>query len=268
MKLLNHELKLSISLDEKTYVNAKAFAAAGYEAAECDLPVDYFAPVDLSIFPPFLEKVCPAIEEAGLRITTFHLPFGTYWDLSSPDESIRTAAVAASAALMEMLAPYAGENIVIHPSFEPIAEEAREAHIAACRKSLAELGPIAAKCGKKIALENLPRTCLVRTSEEMVRLTDGGALCGICMDTTHMFHETPQQYMQRCGKWIINTHLSDYLNGQNECHWVPGTGSLNWKEILQNLIDLGYAGTYNFEVSKYAPLEILGGLKNAIGEHV
>ena len=29
MKLLNHELKLSISLDEKTYVNAKAFAAAG-----------------------------------------------------------------------------------------------------------------------------------------------------------------------------------------------------------------------------------------------
>lgn len=268
MKLLNHELKLSISLDEKTCVNAKAFSAAGYEAAECDLPVDYFAPVDLSIFPPFLEKVCPAIEEAGLRITTFHLPFGTFWDISSPDEAVRTAAVAASAELLKMLAPYAGENIVVHPSFEPIAEEAREAHIAACRKSLAELGPVAAKCGKKIALENLPRTCLGRTSEEMVRLTDGGALCGVCMDTTHMFHETPQQYMQRCGKWIINTHLSDYLNGQNECHWVPGTGSLNWKEILQNLIDLGYAGTYNFEVSKYAPLEILGGLKNAIGEHV
>ena len=163
MKLLNHELKLSISLDEKTCVNAKAFSAAGYEAAECDLPVDYFAPVDLSIFPPFLEKVCPAIEEAGLRITTFHLPFGTFWDISSPDEAVRTAAVAASAELLKMLAPYAGENIVVHPSFEPIAEEAREAHIAACRKSLAELGPIAAKCGKKIALENLPRTCLGRT---------------------------------------------------------------------------------------------------------
>ena len=176
MKLLNHELKLSISLDEKTCVNAKAFSAAGYEAAECDLPVDYFAPVDLSIFPPFLEKVCPAIEEAGLRITTFHLPFGTLWDISSPDEAVRTAAVAASAELLKMLATYAGENIVVHPSFEPIAEEAREAHIAACRKSLAELGPIAAKCGKKIALENLPRTCLGRTSEEMVRLTDGGAL--------------------------------------------------------------------------------------------
>ncbi len=120
------------------------------------------------------------------------------------------------------------------------------------------------KFGKRIALENLPRTCLGRTSQEMERLTEGGALCGICMDTTHMFHETPQAFLQRCGQWVINTHLSDYLNGQNECHWVPGTGSLNWREILENLAALGYAGTYNFEVFKYAPLEILGGLKNAL----
>lgn len=268
MQLLNHEMRISISLDQTTYVNAKRFAEAGYEAAECDLPVDYYAPVDLSIFPPFLQQVCPPIEEAGLRITTFHLPFGTYWDISAPEESLRSAAVEANATLIRMLQPYAGENIVIHPSFEPIEEQNREAHIAACQKSLSELGPVAAQCGKKIALENLPRTCLGRTSEEMIRLTRGGELCGICMDTTHMFHETPQQFMQRCGKWIINTHLSDYLNGQNECHWVPGTGSLNWREILENLVDLGYAGTYNFEVSKYAPLEILGGLKNAIGCHV
>ena len=40
---------------------------------------------------------------------------------------------------------------------------------------------------------------------------------------------------------------------------------LNWREILENLAALGYAGTYNFEVFKYAPLEILGGLKNALG---
>ena len=170
----------------------------------------------------------------------------------------------ANAALIRMLEPFEGVNIVLHPSFEPIEEDQREAHIAACQRSLRELGPIAAQAGKRIALENLPRTCLGRTSQEMERLTESGALCGICMDTTHMFHETPQQFMQRCGRWIINTHLSDYLTGQNECHWVPGTGSLNWREILQMLIDLGYNGSYNFEVFKYAPLEILGGLKNAL----
>ena len=265
MLLLNNELSLSISLEQSTYQNAENFARAGFEAAECDLPVHYYDPVDLSLFEPFLKAVCPHIQGAGLRIASHHLPFGTYWDISSPDESIRTAAVEANAALIRMLEPYEGTNVVIHPSFEPIAEEARPAHIAACKRSLEALGPIAEQCGKKIALENLPRTCLGRTSEEMVLLTENGTLCGICMDTTHMFHETPQQFMQRCGRWIINTHLSDYLNGQNECHWVPGTGSLNWREILQNLIDLRYAGVYNFEFSKYAPLEILGGLKNAIG---
>lgn len=267
MLLLNHELPLGISLEQNTYRNAESFARAGFEAAECDLPVHYYDPVDLSLFGPFLKEVCPHIQGAGLRIASHHLPFGAYWDISSPDESIRRAAVEANAALIRMLEPYEGVNVVIHPSFEPIAEQDRGAHIEACRRSLEALGPVAKQCGKKIALENLPRTCLGRTSEEMVQMTEGGQLCGICMDTTHMFHETPQQFMQRCGQWIINTHLSDYLNGQNECHWVPGTGSLNWREILQNLIDLRYAGVYNFEFSKYAPLEILGGLKNALGRN-
>ena len=170
----------------------------------------------------------------------------------------------ALAQLIRLLAPYPGNNLVLHPSFEPIEEGAREAHIAACQKSLRELAPIAEETGKKIALENLPRTCLGRTSQEMERITESGALCGICMDTTHMFHETPQDFLRRCGKWVINTHLSDYLNGQDECHWVPGTGSLHWREIFAALIALPYGGTYNFEVFKYAPLEIVGGLKNAL----
>lgn len=264
MLLLNKDLPLSISLDQSTYHNAEAFAQAGFEAAECDLPTYYHEKVDLTIFEPYLKKVYSPIRDAGLRITTYHLPFGTYWDISSPDEAIRTMAVQANAALIQMLEPFEGTNIVLHPSFEPIEENQRAAHIESCKRSLAELKPIAAQAGKQIALENLPRTCLGRTAQEMEALTEGGSLSGICMDTTHMFHETPQQFMQRCGRWIINTHLSDYLNGQNECHWVPGTGSLNWREILQMMIDLDYTGTYNFEVFKYAPLEILGGLKNAL----
>lgn len=186
MILLSQELPLSISLNQDTYRNAAQFARAGFEAAECCLPVHYHAEVDLSIFPAYLEEVCPRIADGGLRIASFHLPFGTYWDISSPDETIRAGAVQALAQLIRLLAPYPGNNLVLHPSFEPIEEGAREAHIAACQKSLRELAPIAEETGKKIALENLPRTCLGRTSQEMERITESGALCGICMDTTHM----------------------------------------------------------------------------------
>ena len=221
MILLSQELPLSISLNQDTYRNAAQFARAGFEAAECCLPVHYHAEVDLSIFPAYLEEVCPRIADGGLRIASFHLPFGTYWDISSPDETIRAGAVQALAQLIRLLAPYPGNNLVLHPSFEPIEEGAREAHIAACQKSLRELAPIAEETGKKIALENLPRTCLGRTSQEMERITESG-------------------------------------------HWVPGTGSLHWREIFAALIALPYGGTYNFEVFKYAPLEIVGGLKNAL----
>ncbi len=264
MRLMNRDLPISISLSQSTYLNAERFAQAGFEACECVLPTFYREPVDLSVYQPFIDEVYPHVRAAGLKINAHHLPFGVYWDISSPDEEVRQGAVQANAALIRMLSGCEGSNVIIHPSFEPIPEEQREAHIDACQKSLIELDPVAADCGKRIALENLPRTCLGRTSEEMQRLTDDGRLCSVCMDTTHMFHETPQDFLRRCGQWVINTHLSDYLNGQDECHWVPGTGSLNWREIFESLAQLGYSGTYNFEVSKYAPLEILGGLTNAL----
>ena len=57
MILLSQELPLSISLNQDTYRNAAQFARAGFEAAECCLPVHYHAEVDLSIFPAYLEEV-------------------------------------------------------------------------------------------------------------------------------------------------------------------------------------------------------------------
>lgn len=265
MNFFGNELKLSISLGEEYCESAAKFNEAGFVSAECDLPVYYFEKVDMSIFEPFLNKVVPTIQEAGLGITSFHLPFGTYWDISSTDEQVRLGAVSANITLIQMLERYEGNKIVIHPSFEPIQEQERSAHIDACKKSLSCLQKVAQQCGKVIALENLPRTCLGRNSDEMLEITERGTLCSLCMDTTHMFHETPQQFIKKCGKWIVNTHLSDYLNGQNECHWVPGTGSLNWREIIQDLVDVEYSGTFNFELARnYAPLEIIGGLSNAI----
>ena len=264
MKLLGQELELSISLDQNTYTQAEKYAQAGFTAAELCLPVRYHEPVDLGLLAGHLASAYEAVRKAGLRIAAFHIPFGRYWDISAPCEALRIEAVRANAAVIRMLAGLNGDNLVLLPSFEPIREADRAQHIQSCQRSLKELTPIAEKANKRIALENLPRSCLGRSSREMAEITQEGSLCGICMDTTHMFHETPEDFLDRCGQWVINTHLSDYLNGQNECHWVPGTGSLHWRAIFEKLIALGYRGTYNFEVFRYAPLEILGGLQNAL----
>ncbi len=264
MRILDYGLKMSISLSSNTYKNADAFAQAGFEAAEFCFVSNYHDRVDLSIHAPYLKEAYPLIKDSGLRIQAYHIPFGIYWDISSPDETIRKNAVVANSAMIELVADLEGENVVIHPSFEPIEEADRLSHIIACQQSLVELAPIAQKAGKKIALENLPRTCLGRTSQEMETITKSGTLCGVCMDTTHMFHETPAQFLQRCGDYVINTHLSDYVLNQNECHFVPGVGDLNWKQIVEGLKEHGYQGTHNFEVFKYLPLEIVCGLRNSL----
>ncbi len=264
MQLLGHDLELSISLGQETCHKAEQFFKAGFTATEFDLPVHYHEPINLSEIDDFLKAQYQPLKDSGLKITSWHIPFGRYWDISSPDEGIRQGALKAHKELLNTLEPLDGVNLVIHPSFEPIKEEDRDKHILACQKSLAELAPIARDKGKRLALENLPRTCLGRTSVEMALLTMNGEICDVCMDTTHLFHETQENFLDVCGKWVVNTHLSDYLTGQNECHWVPGTGSLNWRAIFERLIALPYTGTYNFEVFHAAPLELLGGLKNAL----
>lgn len=264
MRLLDHEIELSISLKNENYQQAPKYADAGFAACELVFPVSYYGQADMKAYREYLAKAYPFVRENGLRVAAYHMPYGQYWDISATDEAIRRGAVQSIAALLELVSDHEGKNVVLHPSWEPIADEDREAHIEACIRSLEELAPLAAQAGKRIALEDLPRTCLGHTSEEMARLTREGTLCGVCMDTTHLFHETPQDFLDRCGKWVINTHLSDYLNGQDECHWVPGTGSLNWRAIFEKLFALGYEGTFNFEVFRYVPLEIVNGLKNAL----
>lgn len=266
MNLLGLELDLSISLDQAHLNKAEQYKKAGFTAAECCLPTYYHDPIDLGILKPYIKTAYDAIRNSGLRIASWHIPFGRYWDISSPDKNIRLPAIEAHLALFQMLEPLDGANLVVHPSFEPIPENERSEHISACQESLKDLSAMAKSCGKRLALENLPRTCLGRTSQEMALLTRDGVLCDICMDTTHLFHEAPEDFLERCGRWVINTHLSDYLIGQDECHWVPGTGSLRWLAIFERLIALSYAGTYNFEVFHAAPLEILTGLKNALNK--
>lgn len=264
MRLLEHEIELSISLNKDTYPQAPKFAEAGFTACEFCFPSSYGRPADMTIYRPYLEKVYPFVRESGLRVAAYHIPFGKCWDISATDETVRRGALRHIGAMLELVAGCEGQNVVLHPSWEPIDGAEREARIENCIRSLEELAPLAAQAGKRIALEDLPRTCLGHTSGEMARLTREGTLCGVCMDTTHLFHETPQDFLDRCGSWVINTHLSDYLTGQDECHWAPGTGSLNWRAIFEKLFALGYAGTFNFEVFRYAPLEILNGLKNAL----
>lgn len=216
------------------------------------LEVDWLFPSEAT--PAEIEKWAGAIKErcdrAGITVWTVHIPYGGAYDISQAGDSARREAVRLSAQDMEtsarLLAP---KRFVIHPSAEPIADEEREARIAASRRSLAELAAKAAGYGIPLLVENLPRTCLGNNSGELLRIIDGIDNTGICFDVNHLLGESHASFIANTRGRIGTTHMSDY-DGRDEKHWLPGEGVIDWTALLRGLHETGYHGPFIYEVVK------------------
>ena len=74
---------------------------------------------------------------------------------------------------------------------------------------------------------------------------------GLVIDTGHAWttgHD-PAEQIRVAGARLGGTHLQD-VDGENpqDNHWLPGQGDLNWSEIRSALKEIGYLGSWTFEV--------------------
>ncbi|MBR6634751.1 MAG: TIM barrel protein, partial [Clostridia bacterium] len=80
-----------------------------------------------------------------------------------------------------------------------------------CAKdSLSRLAEIADREGAVLCVEDLPRTCLGRNSEEIAELVSVDERLKLCLDTNHLFTEALPDYIRKFGKRIVTIHVSDY----------------------------------------------------------
>lgn len=200
--------------------------------------------------------------KAGITVWSVHLPFGGSYDISQPNDSAREVAVALNLKDMQTacrtLAP---QRIVIHPSTEPIVDEDRAAHIEASKKSLAELAVAAKACNVRLLVENLPRTCLGNTSEELLDIIDGIDNTAIVFDVNHLLKESQTDFIKNTKGKIESTHISDY-DRKNERHWFPGEGVIDWPLLLNDLVEAGYEGPFIYEIGKGNPAKTINDLGN------
>lgn len=197
-----------------------------------------------------LEAFVEMTEKAGKRTPTYHCPYGTDWDLSSVDEAMRKAAMERLVGLFPQAHRLSAGILVEHPSWEPVAEEERPARIASLRKSLEELSPVLKKEGFRMAMEDLPRTCLGHTAEELMAILEGlDDTFGVCFDVNHLNGRSAgiPDAVRLFGKRLYCLHISDYYGG-DECHLVPGDGVIDWRAFNAALCEIGYEGDYNYEV--------------------
>ena len=101
-----------------------------------------------------------------------------------------------------------------------------------------------------LCLEDLPRTCLLNTSEEIVRVIDELNLPNvkICADVNHFLQEKSEDAVLKMGNRIYTTHISDH-DYENERHWLPGEGKIDWMKLIGNLEKTGYKGVFNYETN-------------------
>lgn len=209
-------------------------------------------------FPKNAEKILETVKKSGLEPWSFHLPFSRKLDISNADKELRAITIVTNRTLIEAAARAGAKVIVLHPSSEPIADEDRPERLRLSREAIIELAEVAKANGVRLAVENLPRTCLTRTSDEMIALVkDTGA--GVIFDTNHNLIEDNVDYINNvadAGLELLSVHISDYYRDENgvldERHTLPGTGINKWNDIVDTLVARGYEGPLMYEVPSKA----------------
>lgn len=185
----------------------------------------------------------------GVAIRSLHLPFSPFADIdpASGDPHTRSRFLEIQRPLLSAASESGITIAVVHPSGEPYSEAERGDRLACATESLAALQEIAAACGMKLAVENLPRTCIGRNSDEMNAIFRSVPELYACFDANHSLKEDNAAFIRALGERIIALHISDY-DFINERHLFPGLGLNRWQDILEALEEVNYSGTWNYEI--------------------
>lgn len=240
--------QVSVSLGQKE-LNAERlaeFASGGVRHIE-------FTGSEMADFEDFLRDPQAVFELAakyGIKIRSIHLPFWPFIEIdpASGNADAGKRFIETQSKLVKAAAEVGIEIAVIHPSGEPYSEEERPERLNCAIERLTELKKVTDKYGMKLAVENLPRTCIGRDIKEMTAIL--AAIDGLyaCFDTNHSLKDNNVEFVKALGSRIIALHVSDY-DFINERHRMPFDGKNDWKGIMNALKEVGYVGTWNYEVS-------------------
>lgn len=203
--------------------------------------------------PSAVKTIKTALSSLGLKVASYHGPFGEEFNLSSPDEAVRRQAVKAVIKTLEALEELGGERLIIHAGLRIKEGEDRRLLLAKARMSLEEILKAAEKKKKTLAIENMLPGLLADSSHELWGIVNSfsSLYLGICLDTGHinnmaedLVHAT-QLFQSR----LVTLHVSDNI-GQGDSHVVPGEGNINWPEFLAALAKGSYDGPFMYELVK------------------
>jgi len=221
----------------------ESFARAGVACAEISMPGRDYAGF------PYAEFARHA-RDCGVAIRSFHLPFYTdeTVDPAALDPGVRRRTAELHAHYVRVAASMGARIAVVHACLEPVEDADRAERLARAKESMAALADIGAAEGVTVCVENLPRSCLGNTSEELADIVACDPRLRVCFDVNHLLLESHADFLSRLGPLVATLHVSDY-DFVNERHWLPGEGKIDWNALADGLDAIGYEDAFTYELS-------------------
>jgi sugar phosphate isomerase/epimerase len=185
-------------------------------------------------------------QEYGIGIDSLHAPYGVRHDISLVDSEARMGAVCRIAMVMASAVELGANTVILHLQSWPADPSSQS--VDTLLRSLEALVESAENMGIRLAAENLPgkvaRDFLTRALDEFQ--SDN---FGFCYDSSHdqLGPEKPYVILEQYADRLFAVHLSDN-DGQDDRHWIPFTGIVNWEQVCYLLGKAGYAHPLLLEV--------------------
>ena len=177
--------------------------------------------------------------------------YGRDMDLSSPDEAVRTAAVAKSIELLKIFEKlrvhnFSGINYGAWCNFD--APDNKQFLFEQAAKSLKEIGAVAKEVGVSWNMEVVNRfeTCMLNTAEEamqLVNMVDSPAI-NVLLDIFHGMIE--EDDLAGAIRTVGKERLGHYHMGSNNRR-PPRECFLPWQDVCDALKEIGYERCISFE---------------------
>jgi len=236
---------LAISLCARSHPTENDFielAGAGIKAIELSYAYPLYPEVEWNNIQKYSKQ-------NGIALRSLHLPFEH--QKTNPahlDPAVRAETLRYDGELAKKAADIGVKVLVVHPSGEPIGEDERAESMKRSKEWLSKLTDFADTLDMRVAVENLPRTCLGRNAADMIELLEDPRLYA-CFDTNHLLMDSHAELIKAVSGRIVTLHVSDY-DFINERHWLPGEGKINWPELIAALERADYNGPWLYEVSR------------------
>jgi sugar phosphate isomerase/epimerase len=196
---------------------------------------------------------------------SFHIPFTE--NISDIIPTIRRSSIQRLSKFIEVAGKIGAQTITVHPGifyWFPYVNIQRKKALDRLLKALNILARVCETNKVKIVLENLVP---IPEGSDFFFLGDNIEdfkyifehiqfdLIGFCLDTGHAnMAEGAEEYIKSLGDKICVIHYHDN-HGNNDNHLCIGEGSIKWKSVCGNLLEINFNGPFISECRGIEPYE-------------